>query len=77
MKKIITGKIISDKMTNSAVVEVSRWKKHPLYEKKYIVSRNFLVHNPDNKYKVGENVEIKMCRPMSKNKNYKIVNKSK
>ncbi len=77
MKNKLVGKVISDKMTNSAVVEVSRWKKHPLYEKKYRVSRKFIVHNPENKYKIGEEVEIKMCRPISKNKNYKIITKIK
>lgn len=73
MKNKIVGKIVSDKMTDSAVVEVVRWKKHPLYEKKFKLSSKFIVHNPKNTYKLGDNVEIAMCRPISKNKSYKIV----
>lgn len=64
------GKVVSDKMSQTAVVLVERLKKHPLYEKKFKVSKKFIVHNKDNKYKTGDLVEIIESKPISKRKHW-------
>lgn len=76
MSKTIIGKVISDKMTGSAVVQVEVWKTHRIIKKRFKRHSRFLVDNPNNEYKIGDLVTITETRPMSKNKNHKIVGKS-
>ena len=71
------GKIISTKMSKTAVVLVTRFKSHPLYGKKYRVSKKFSVHSPEENFKVGEMVEIEETKPISKTKHWKIIGLSK
>lgn len=73
MKRKIKGKIISDKMDSTAVVAVSRLKKHSKYLKYYKVTKKFKAHNQDNQYKEGDSVIIEECRPLSKEKRFRIV----
>ena len=75
MNKTLKGTIVSDKMTQTAVVEVMRLKKHPKYKKYFKVSRRFKAHNPENQYHLGDKVWIQETRPMSKEKRWRIVNK--
>lgn len=77
MSKKIIGIIISDKMVNTAVVEVEYIKKHKIYKKKYKRSRHFKVDNPQNSYKIGQKVEIEEIAPMAKNKHFKITKEIK
>ena len=73
MKKTLNGVVVSDKMTNTAIVAVSRFVQHPKY-KKYIKStKRYAAHNPDNKAKEGDKVTIRSCRPMSKTKTFEII----
>ena len=58
------GVVVSDKMAKTVVVAVDSFKTHPKYKKKYKSTK---------KYKVGDLVEIIPCRPMSKDKCYKVV----
>ena len=81
-EKIIRGKgnflkgvVISDKMDKTIVVSVSRFIKHPLYGKFYKVSKKYKVHDEENRYKVGDKVEIVETRPISKDKRFKVVQK--
>lgn len=71
MKKL-NGKVISTKMTISAVVVVSRSWRHPLYKKTVTRSKKYLVHN-DLKAKEGDSVIIQESKPISKNKRWKII----
>ena len=71
--KTLTGVVVSDKMDKTIVVSVSRFIKHPLYGKFYKVSKKYKAHDAENKYKVGDTVEIIPCKPMSKDKRYKVV----
>ncbi len=73
MKRSQIGIVISDKMDSSAVVEVSRWKTHRLYGKRFKRASRFLVGNPDNSYKIGDTVEINETRPLSRHKHWQIV----
>ncbi|MES3032303.1 MAG: 30S ribosomal protein S17 [Patescibacteria group bacterium] len=72
---ILKGVVVSDKMQKTIVVSVSRFIKHPLYGKFYKVSKKYKAHDEENKYKVGDNVEIAETRPISKDKRFTVVNK--
>ena len=73
--RLITGKVVSDKMSKTAVVEVLTLKKHKKYKKYYKVSKRFKAHNPENQYHTGDKVLIKEARTMSKEKRWVIISK--
>ncbi len=70
---LLKGVVVSDKMQKTVVVSVSRFVKHPLYGKFYKVSKKYKAHDEENKFKVGDNVEIIETRPISKDKRFKVV----
>ena len=74
-KRQLTGKIISDKMQNTVVVEVERIKEHPKYKRRYKISKKYKAHAETNEYKVGDKVIIEECRPLSKEKKWRIIKK--
>jgi small subunit ribosomal protein S17 len=67
------GFVVSDKMKKTIIVAVESFKTHPKYLKKYRSTRRYKVHDEEEKFKVGDVVEIVPCRPMSKDKCYKTV----
>lgn len=71
MRKL-KGKVVSDKMDKTRVVEVERLKKHPRYLKYYKTSKKYKVHDEENEYKEGDDVIIAETKPISKNKKWKI-----
>lgn len=71
------GVVVSDKMTKTIVVKVSRVKTHPKYGKRLQVSRKFHVHDAESQYKVGDKVEIQEVRPLSKTKRWMVIKKIK
>lgn len=73
--KILHGQVVSDKMTGTVVVSVNRVKTHPVYKKKFTVSRKYKVNDPENSCKVGDSVDIVPTRPVSKDKHYMILRK--
>ena len=76
MAKKLKGKIISDKMDKTVVVEVVTLKKHPMYEKRFKISKKYKVHDPENQYKIGEVVIIEETRPISKDNRWRILPKA-
>ena len=70
--KVLKGTVISDKMSKTVVVSVSRFVKHPLYGKFYKVSKKYKAHDENNEYKVGDQVEIVETRPISKDKRFSV-----
>jgi len=70
---ILKGVVVSDKMDKTVVVSVSNFIKHPKYGKYYKVSKKYKAHDEDNKYKVGDNVEIVETRPISKDKHFEVL----
>lgn len=70
---ILKGVVVSDKMDKTVVVSVTRFVKHPLYGKFYKVSKKYKAHDEENKYKVGDNVEIAETRPISKDKHFRVI----
>ena len=71
-KRTLRGVVVSDKMDKTVVVSVSRFVKHPLYGKFYKISKKYKAHDENNKYKVGDKVEITEVRPISKDKKFKV-----
>lgn len=67
------GTVVADSMDKTIVVSVETFKTHPKYKKKYRSTKKYKVHDEENKYKVGDMVEIVSCRPMSKDKSYKVL----
>lgn len=72
MKKLQTGTVKSAKMARTAVVVVSRLKEHPKYHKRTKVDKSFLADNEIGA-KEGDKVVIEETRPLSHNKNHKII----
>ena len=72
MKRTLTGKVVSDKMTKTIVVLVERVKVHPIYKKKYTVSTKFKAHDEKGVAKVGDMVEIEESRPLSATKRWSL-----
>jgi small subunit ribosomal protein S17 len=72
-----TGTVISTKMAKTAVVLVERTVKHKKYLKQYTVSKKYKVHDEIGEYKVGNVVMIEECRPLSKDKRWRIIKKVK
>ncbi len=72
----LNGRVVSDKMQKTRVVEVATFKKHPKYLKYYKVNTRFKAHDENNEYHVGDNVVMEETRPLSKEKRWKIVSKA-
>ena len=70
---ILKGVVVSDKMEKTVVVSVSRFVKHPLYRKFYKVSKKYKAHDEENKYKMGDKVEIVETKPISKDKHFAVI----
>lgn len=71
--RILKGVVVSDKMKKTVVVRVSRFVEHPRYKKFYQVSKKYKAHDEENKYKVGDKVEIVETRPISKDKKFAVI----
>ena len=69
-KKTLRGTVVSDKMQDTVVVSVSRYVKHPKYKKFQRRTKKYLVHDKGNTAQVGDQVEIRETRPLSKRKRF-------
>lgn len=77
-KKIIGGKklqgvVVSNKMKDTIVVRVDRYVKHPKYGKFYTKSQKFKADDKGNTKQVGDKVTIEECRPISKDKHFRVM----
>ena len=66
------GVVVADKMAKTIVVRVDSFVFHPRYKKRYPVSKKYKVHDETNKYKTGDRVEFIECRPLSKDKCWRV-----
>ena len=71
--RTITGRVVSDKMDKTITVLVERVVKHPVYGKYVKRSTKMMAHDEQNTCHEGDVVAITSCRPMSKNKTFKLV----
>ena len=72
-RKVYVGKVVSDKMDKTIVVEVSLIKQHPKYRKRIKRSTRLTAHDENNIAKDGDTVEIMETRPLSKTKRFRLV----
>jgi small subunit ribosomal protein S17 len=70
IKRVLKGVVVSDKMDKTIVVLVERIKQHPRYKKRYRIFRKYKAHDPENKYKKGDKVQIQESKPISKDKKW-------
>ncbi len=71
-EKSKTGRVISDKMQKTVVVEVEHLLRHPIYRRILRRSRKFKAHDEANTAKVGDIVRIVETRPLSKEKRWRV-----
>ena len=72
-KRILTGKVTSNKSDKTITVLVERKIMHPMYKKFVTKSKKFAAHDGENKFKVGDIVNIRECPPISKNKRFEVI----
>lgn len=68
-----TGKVVSDKMDKTIVVEIQRFVQHPLYKKGVNHTTKFKAHDENNDAHIGDTVKIVQTRPISKDKRWRLV----
>ncbi|MCI6253773.1 MULTISPECIES: 30S ribosomal protein S17 [Eubacterium] len=73
LRKTMVGVVTSDKMDKTVVVTIKDRVKHPLYNKIVDKSVKYKAHDEKNECGVGDKVQIMECRPMSKDKNWRVV----
>jgi small subunit ribosomal protein S17 len=72
-QRLLTGKVVSNKMDKTIAVSVERLVKHPMYGKYIRRTTKLLAHDENNECKEGDTVSIKPCRPMSRRKSWMLV----
>jgi len=74
-KKRLIGRVVSDKMKKTIVVETERIKEHPKYKRRYKTHKKYKAHDQNQECKIGDRVVIEECRPISKEKHWRVVEK--
>ena len=72
-RRVLTGRVSSDAMDKTVVVEVARREMHPVYKKIVQSRRRYMAHDERNDCKVGDTVEIREDRPRSRRKRWTVV----
>lgn len=72
-KRTLTGTVVKAAMQKTITVVVTRTKVHSKYGKRYTVTKKYLVHDENNEHKPGEIVKFVECRPLSKQKRWRVV----
>ena len=72
-KRTLTGRVVSNKMEKTVIVEVETSKRHPLYRRTIRIRKRYKAHDEQNRFKVGDQVEIRACRPRSKDKSFEVI----
>ena len=76
-KRILTGKVVSNKADKTVTVLVERRIMHPIYKKFVTKSKKIKAHDRDNKCKIGDMVEICEAKPLSKTKKFEVLGDNK
>jgi len=72
LRRSETGRVVSDKMDKTVTVLVERRVKHPIYGKVVTRSKKYAAHDETNDCHTGDLVQIEECRPMSRNKTWRV-----
>lgn len=73
IRRHFSGVVVSDKSDKTIVVKVDSVKVHPKYKKRYTVSHKYKVHDEKNDFKTGDKVSFVECRPLSRDKRWRVV----
>jgi len=76
-KKILSGIVVSHKPDKTITVIVERKYQHPLLKKVMKAKKKYNVHDSENKYKNGDKVLIRECKPYSKSKKFEVIGENK
>ena len=72
-KRILQGTVVSDKNDQTVVVNVERRFTHPVMKKTVRRTKKYHAHDPENRFKEGDEVRIVECAPISKNKRWAVL----
>ena len=72
-RKEKVGVVLSNKMNQTAVVEVTHLVEHPIFHKVVRQRKKYVAHHEQSTVKVGDKVRIKETRPMSRTKRWRVV----
>ncbi len=72
-RKVLVGRVTSDKMDKTIVVQVERLKRHPLYGKVIRLHKKYKAHDENNSASMGDTVKIIESQPKSKEKRWALV----
>ncbi|HEX4260868.1 MAG TPA: 30S ribosomal protein S17 [Acetobacteraceae bacterium] len=75
-RRVLSGRVVSDKMDKTVTVLVNRRVMHPLYKKFIRRSKKYAAHDEANACKTGDAVRIEECRPISKRKTWLVVERN-
>ena len=75
-RRVLTGRVTSDKMDKTVTVLVDRRVMHPIYKTFIRRSKNYAAHDELNACKIGDTVRIEECRPISKRKTWLVVERN-
>lgn len=75
LPQLFSGTVVSTKTPQTVVVEVKTHRRHAKYHKSYTVTKRYKAHVETDDLIVGDSVEIAACRPISKDKRFKVVKK--
>ena len=72
-RKVLIGKVTSDKEDKTIKVEIVTYRKHPLYGKRVIYTKKLTAHDENNEAKIGDIVKVMETRPLSKTKRFRLI----
>ena len=74
-KRKLTGIVASDKMQKTVVVKVEIIRQHPRYKRRYKTHKKYKAHDEKKEYKMGDKVVIEECKPISRDKRWRVIKK--
>ncbi len=75
-RRVLQGKVVSNKADKTVTVSVDRRFMHPMYKKFITKSKKYSAHDETNQFQIGDEVSIRECRPISKNKCWEVISKA-
>ncbi|WP_338969484.1 30S ribosomal protein S17 [Spiroplasma endosymbiont of Labia minor] len=72
-RRVLSGRVVSDKMDKTITVLVETYKNHPTYKKRVKYSKKYKAHDENQEARIGDVVEIMETRPLAATKNFRLV----
>lgn len=72
-RKVLVGKVVSNKEDKTIKVSISTYRRHPLYGKRVESTLKFTAHDENNEANIGDIVKIMETRPLSKTKHFRLL----